>query len=138
MSVEFCDTNVFVYAHDLGAGEKRTRAVRLIEGMWERGNGAVCVQVLQELYVTLTRTLAPPVQPAEARAIVADLASWTVFAPDGPAALAAIDASARWQLSFWDAMVITAAQQAGAETLWSEDLGQGQRFGGLTVRNPFA
>ncbi len=138
MSVEFCDTNVLVYAHDLGAGEKRARAVHLIDGLWERGNGALSVQVLQELYVTLTRKLAPPIQPAEARAIIADLTNWTVVAPDSAAVLAAIDASARWQVSFWDAMVITAAQQAGAETIWSEDLSHDQRFGNLTVRNPFA
>ena len=85
MSVEFCDTNVFVYAYDLSAGKKRTQAIALIDALWEGGTGAVSVQVLQELYVTLTRKLTPRMAPDEARSIVADLATWTAIAPDGAA-----------------------------------------------------
>ncbi len=41
------------------------------------------------------------------------------------------------KLSFWDSLIITIAQKAGAETLYSEDMQHGQKFGGLTIINPF-
>jgi uncharacterized LabA/DUF88 family protein len=48
-----------------------------------------------------------------------------------------IDATTTWQIAFWDAMLVTAARKAGAAVLWSEDLNDGQAFGGTVVRNPF-
>ena len=138
MSVEFCDTNVIVYAYDSTAGAKHDRAQALLERLWLDGKGALSVQVLQELFVTLTRKVARPVDPGEARAIVADLATWSLVQPAASDVLAAIDATIRWQLPFWDAMILTAAQRAGAAVLWSEDFSDGQRFDAVTVRNPFA
>ena len=41
-------------------------------------------------------------------------------------------------LSFWDALIVAAAQKAGAATIWTEDLKPGQRFGGVLIENPFA
>ena len=137
MSVEFCDTNIVVYAFDTSAGDKHARAKRLLERLWLDGVGALSVQVLQELFVTLTRKIARPVEPPVARGIVADLATWHVVQPTAADVLAAIDASVRWQLSFWDAMIVTAAQRAGAAVVWSEDLNSAQAFDTVTIRNPF-
>lgn len=136
-SAEFCDTNVFVYAHDVEAGSKREQAQRLVARLALSGDGALSVQVLQEFFVTVTRKLRQPLHPNEAREIVSDLVSWRVFAPSAPDVLEAIDNAARWQLSFWDAMLVTAANRAGATVLWSEDLSDGQAYGVTTVRNPF-
>jgi predicted nucleic acid-binding protein len=58
--------------------------------------------------------------------------------PGAADVLDAIDNSLRWRLSFWDAMLVTAANKTGASVLWSEDLNPGQRYGGVTVQNPFA
>jgi predicted nucleic acid-binding protein len=137
MTVEFCDTNVFVYAYDTTAGTKRPAAKRLLERLWESGEGAVSVQVLQELYVTLTRKSAPPLAPADARAVVEDLATWRVVEPSRRDVSEAIDGAQRWRTSFWDAMILTAAIKAGAAVVWSEDLNDGQSYDGTTVRNPF-
>jgi predicted nucleic acid-binding protein len=52
--------------------------------------------------------------------------------------LAAIDATVNWNVSFWDAMILVAAQRSGAALLWSEDLHAGQTFDTVTLRNPFA
>jgi predicted nucleic acid-binding protein len=109
----------------------------LLERLWTDGTGVVSVQVLQELYVTLTRKIARPLDAATVRGIVADLAAWHIVRPTELDVLAAIDASVRWQLSFWDAMILTTAQIAGATTLWSEDLSAEQTFDGLNVKNPF-
>lgn len=137
MSVEFCDSNVVVYAYDAKAGAKREEAHRLLERLRATGQGAVSVQVLQEVFVTLTRKLAQRLAPGEARDVVAALATWQVVAPTHRDVLAAIDRSLLWRVSFWDAMVLTAAIKAGASVLWSEDLNHGQSYEGTVVRNPF-
>jgi predicted nucleic acid-binding protein len=136
MSAEFCDTNILVYAYDTSAGAKRDRALALVERLWREDSGVLSIQVLQELFVTLTRKVAARIDTRTARRIVADLASWRVIEPHAVDVLAAIDATERWQISFWDAMIITAAERAGARVLWSEDLSHGQSYDGVTVRNP--
>jgi len=136
LSAEFCDTNIFVYAFDTTADVKHERARALLERLWLEGAGAVSVQVLQELFVTLTRKITRPIASATARSIVADLATWQVVEPTASDVLAAIDAMTRWQLSFWDAMIVIAAQSAGAGVVWSEDLNASQAFDGVTARNP--
>jgi predicted nucleic acid-binding protein len=138
MSVEFCDTNVVVYAFDTSAGDKHLRARQLMERLWLEGIGAVSVQVLQELFVTLTRKIPRPLSARNARTIVADLATWHVVVPTPSDVLAAIDATVNWNLSFWDAMILIAAQRSGATMVWSEDLNSGQVFDTVTLRNPFA
>src|ERR1051326_3596366 len=122
MNVEFCDTNIVVYAYDTTAGAKHQRAEQLLERLWTDGTGVVSIQVLQELFVTLTRKISRPLDARTARGIVSDLATWQVVRPLEADVLAAIDGTLRWQISFWDAMIVTAAQRAGASTVWSEDL----------------
>jgi predicted nucleic acid-binding protein len=66
------------------------------------------------------------------------MSTWQVIEPGRSDVLSAIDAAARWQVSFWDAMILTAAIRAGAATVWSEDLNDGQVYDGVVVRNPFS
>ena len=103
--IEFCDTNIFVYAYDISAGEKRRMAKDLLERVWTSSTGALSVQVLQELFVSLTRKASPPLQAPAARQIVEDLTAWKVVEPSGRDVLEAIDTCLRWGLSFWDAML---------------------------------
>ncbi len=135
MSVEFCDTNIIVYARDTSAGEKRIRAEALLDRLWASGDGAISVQVLQELFTTLTRKLSVPL--SEARAIISRYNGWQVFEPTRREVLEAIDYAGRWTISFWDAMILVAAHKVGASILWTEDLNDGQDFNGTVVRNPF-
>ncbi len=137
MSVEFCDTNVVVYAYDSTAGTKREEARALLQRLWQSGEGAVSVQILQELFVTLTRKVTPALGIGDARRIITDIATWQVFAPTAHDVIDAIDAAARWRISFWDAMLLVSAQAVGASVVWSEDLNAGQAFNGVLVQNPF-
>lgn len=137
MSGEFCDTNIIVYAYDLSAGAKRQQARSLLDRLWESGEGVVSVQVLQELFVSLTRKVPQPLAILDARATVADIASWRVVVPGAEDVLRAIDAATRWQVSFWDAMILTAAKKADISLVWSEDLNDGELYDGIVVRNPF-
>jgi len=136
-SAEFCDTNLIVYAYDVTAGLKHEAAGELLARLWESGNGVISVQVLQELFVTLTRKIPQPLPLLRARGIVADMATWRVIEPGSRDVLAAVDGIERWHVSFWDAMILTTAILAGARTVWSEDLSDGQAYDGAIVRNPF-
>jgi predicted nucleic acid-binding protein len=138
-NAEFCDTNVLAYAFGPSRDPRHPVAERLVRDLALADGGAASEQVLQELYVVLTRKLRPPRSASEARAVIDGLVNnWTIFAPDSGDVLDAIDNSTRWQVSFWDAMLLTAANKLGAGVLWSEDLNDGQTYGQTTVRNPFA
>ncbi len=138
MSVEFCDTNILVYAYDSLAGAKQDRAQDLTRRLWETGSGTLSSQVLQEFYVALRGKLRDRIDALSAAQLVAEYSRWHVVEPGKGHVLRAIDASQRWQISSWDAMILTAAQHAGATTLWTEDLSHGQDYGGVVVRDPFA
>lgn len=133
----FVDTNVLVYAYDRAAGEKHERARSLIRSLWETGTGAVSVQVLQELYVNIRRKARHPVSAEKARALIEDYLAWNPVINDGALMMAALGVEKRYRLSFWDAMIVAAAQTAGVETLYSEDFNDGQAFGPVRVVNPF-
>lgn len=134
----FVDTNIVVYAHDLTASEKRTRAREVMTDLWETDDGCLSVQVLQETFVTLTGKVPRPLDIEAAATVVADLGRWTVHSPDPDDVLAAIEIQQRNQLSFWDSMIVRSAGRLGCEVVYSEDLNPGERYAGLTVHNPFA
>ncbi|HPA95696.1 MAG: PIN domain-containing protein [Acidobacteria bacterium] len=133
----FVDTNVLVYAHDRGAGEKNARARELVKRLWRERIGVVSTQVLQELYVNVRRKASAPISAPEARALVEDYLAWPLVVNDGATILQAVAIEERFGLSFWDALVVASAQEAGVEVLWSEDLNDGQAYGSVVVRNPF-
>jgi predicted nucleic acid-binding protein len=131
------DTNLLVYAEDRDAGEKHTLAVELLRALWERGDGVVSIQVLQEFFITVTRKVRRPLKPDVAARIVGQYLTWRTVENDGALLLAAIERMSVHRLSFWDALVVEAAVRAGCDLLFSEDLSHGQRFGKLRVVNPF-
>lgn len=135
---QFVDTKVLVYAHDRSAGEKRERARALLTDLWRSGDGCLSVQVLQEFYVAVTRRLAAPLSRGTARRVVYMLSSWTVHTPHPADVVQAIAIQERYDISFWDAMVVRSAAVLGCSVLWSEDLNAGQTYAGVEVRNPFA
>jgi predicted nucleic acid-binding protein len=132
----FVDTNVLMYAHDTSAGGKHERAKAIVEELWRNRSGVVSTQVLQELAVNLRRKSGHPLDAKATREIVADYLTWQVIVNNGESILEAIDLEARYQISFWDAMVVQAAQASGAEVLYSEDLSTGQMYGSVRVINP--
>jgi predicted nucleic acid-binding protein len=109
----------------------------LLRSLWQSRWGCLSVQVLQEFYVTVTQKVASPYASREAAEIIAELSVWRVHAPAAADVMAAIDLQGRYQLSFWDAMIAHSASALGCETLWTEDLSDGQEINQTTVRNPF-
>jgi len=132
----FVDTNILMYAHDSAAGAKHTRARTLIEELWRNRSGVISTQILQELVVNLRRKTAQPLSVKATRDIVADYLSWHVVVNSGESILEALELEDRYQISFWDALVIQAARASGAAVLYSEDLSDGQMYGSVRVVNP--
>jgi predicted nucleic acid-binding protein len=132
----FVDTNILMYAHDASAGSKHERAKALVEELWRDRTGVVSTQVLQELSVNLRKKVRRPLDGKATRDIVADYLTWQVIVNSGESILEAIDLESRYQISFWDALVVQAAQASGAETLYSEDLSDGQTYGSVRAINP--
>jgi predicted nucleic acid-binding protein len=135
---QFIDTNVLVYAHDISAGIKHTRARRLLQTLWKGKRGCMSIQVLQEFYANITRKVAAPLSAAETARVIQELAVWKIHTPEVNDILEAIRVQQRNQLSFWDAMIVWSAARLGCAVLWSEDLNHGQTYEGVRVQNPFA
>jgi len=133
----FVDTNVFVYAVDSTAGVKRDRARTVVSDLWQSGSGCLSVQVLQEFFVIVTRKIPHPLDGRTAATAVEDFAQWRTHAPNAGDVIAAIDLHQRDAISFWDAMIVQSAATLGCGVLYSEDLHDGQRYGGVLVVNPF-
>ena len=134
---QFVDTNVLIYAHDISAGEKRIRAKELMLDLWQSGEGCLSIQVLQEFYVNVTQKATRPLPSEAAAQIVADLSVWEVHRPRTEDVLDAIHIQKRYQISFWDSMILVSALQLGCHVLWSEDLNPGQVYEKVEVQSPF-
>ena len=133
----FVDTNVLVYRSDASDPVKQARAESWYAFLWRSRAGRLSFQVLLELYSTLTRKMKPGVDAREAREIVRELTAWKPI-QIGPAVVErAWFLEERHALSWWDAMIVAAAQGCGCSVLLTEDLQHGQVFDAVRVVNPF-
>ena len=137
MSVEprFLDTNVLVYLFDSDAPEKQSRAREVLRE--ERDRLVVSVQVLGEFYVTVTRKLAVPLTVEAAARAVDALCELQVQALHPDLVRSAVRRSRLSRLSYWDALMVETALDAGAGVLLTEDLQDGQVIDSLRIVNPF-
>ncbi len=131
----FFDTNVLIYADDKAAPAKQRRALDLLSEHRRAGTGVVSMQILQEYFVTVTRKLG--VDARVARRKVELLAEFDVAAPDIADILAAIDLHRLHGFSFWDALILRAAKQAGCGVLFTEGMQEAREMDGVRVVNPF-
>jgi predicted nucleic acid-binding protein len=132
----FVDTNILIYAHNTDAGAKHERARALVGELWRTRSGVLSTQILQELAVNLRRKTGQPLGAKATRDIITDYLSWHVVVNDSVSTLEALEVQERYQISFWDALVIQAARTSGAEVLYSEDLSDGQFYDSVQVINP--
>lgn len=132
----FVDTNILLYAHDLSAGLKHERAGQLVERLWTSREGVLSTQVLQELCINLRRKIARPLPVEEIRRIIQDYLSWEIVINNSASVLQALEIELRYQTSFWDALILQAAESSGAAILYSEDLAARQKYGAVQVVNP--
>ncbi|HET8646081.1 MAG TPA: PIN domain-containing protein [Vicinamibacteria bacterium] len=134
--MRFVDTNVLLYALSTASAE-RAKAERARD-LLEAEDLALSVQVLQEFYVQATRPAkADRLSHEQAAVFVEALLRFPVQDTTVAVMTAAMETSRRFRISYWDAAVIEAARALGCSTLLSEDLGDGQDYGGVVVENPF-
>jgi predicted nucleic acid-binding protein len=134
----FFDTNILVYLFDTDSLDKRKKARALFQAHVGASNILLSTQVLQEFYVAATRKLARPLAVAAATDAVASFAELPLVQIDSKLILSSIHRSRNSQLSFWDALVVQAAIEGHAGTLYSEDMQDGLTSDGLKVVNPFS
>lgn len=133
----FVDTNVLVYRFDLEEPEKQRRCEQWLAHLWAAGEGRLSIQVLQELYTNLTRKLAHPMNPTEARTVVRALFAWDPVEVDRRVVEGAWLLEDRYSISWWDALIVSAAQTAGCRQLLTEDLSHDQELDGVRIVDPF-
>lgn len=133
----FVDTNVFLYARDAGEPARQPRAAAWLEFLWREQLGRTSVQVLSEYYVNVTRTLEPGLPPEDAWDDVKALFTWHPHPIDVALLERGREIEQRHRLSWWDSLVLGAAQLQGCALLLTEDLQDGGVYGGVTVRSPF-
>lgn len=133
----FVDSNVLIYAHDGDAGLKQKRAAERLDGLWDNGCGRLSTQVLQEFYTNVTRKIKRPLARSVAREVIRNYGIWVESAITPSTVVRASEISETWTISFWDSMILAAAEQDGADELLTEDLNHGQVIAGIRVVNPF-
>ena len=134
----FFDTNVLVYLFDANSPDKRNKARALFQRHTEAGDILLSTQVLQEFYVAVTRKLARPLDAAAASEAVSSFAELPMVQIYSALIVSAIHRSRNNLLSFWDALIVQAAIEGHASTLYSEDMQHGQMANGLRLVNPFS
>jgi predicted nucleic acid-binding protein len=134
----FLDTNIFVYSFDRNAPPKAAKAKQLIREALTSQKGVISYQVVQEFLNVALKRFTPPMAAAYAEQYLT-----TVFRPllSVHSSMALFSEAVRLQnrarLAWYDAVIVSAAQQAQCDVLFTEDLQHGQSFGTLRITNPF-
>jgi predicted nucleic acid-binding protein len=131
----FVDSNVFLYAMDEADPKKQQAARNWRAELWKNRLGRISFQVLNEFYVNAVRKR--PGAGDEARAEVRDLLAWNPLTTDAALVEQAWKIQDRYQLSYWDALIVAAAKASACGYLLTEDLQAGQKLDGIEVLNPF-
>ena len=133
----FVDTNILLYARDASEPAKQAVAAKRLEELWEQRSGRISVQVLNEYFVNVTRELNPGLTPDEAWDDVEALSVWDPLPMDMPLLQRGYAVQRRYGLSWWDSLIIAAAEAAECTTILSEDLAHGTQYFGIMVEDPF-
>lgn len=134
----FLDTNIFIYSISPGAPLKSQRAAGIVRDAIDSGKGIISYQVVQEFFSVAFRRFKPTMTPTEAEQVLAMTfrpllgvhSSYSLYAHG-------LDLTRRHSISWYDSLIIAAATESDCRILYTEDLQHGQKFGNLTVQNPF-
>jgi predicted nucleic acid-binding protein len=133
----FVDTNVLVYIRDTAQPAKKAVAAQWMDRLWSERSGRTSIQVLNELYATLTRKFRNQMRSDEAWDDVRALLAWNPQPINNELLIQAHQIERRYRISWWDSLIVAAAQLQDCDTLLTEDLQTGMIFDRVTVQNPF-
>lgn len=134
MSKVFIDTNILVYSLDRFDPTKQKKCRSLLKTLTDDFQGVISTQVMQEFYVTTVKKLGADPLLIKDILHAYERFETVIITPDS--IRDAIDCSIINRLSFWDALIVVAAESARCEKLWSEDLNDGQVIRGVQIENP--
>jgi predicted nucleic acid-binding protein len=137
-AIVFVDTNVLVYVRDAADPAKQAVAAEWMRRLWVEQRGRTSLQVLCEYYTTVTRKLTPGLKPEDAWDDVAALLAWEPAPMDGALLRCAYAVQNRYRLSWWDSMIVAAAQLQDCTLLLTEDLQHDLVCDTVKICNPFA
>lgn len=135
MSKIFIDTNILAYTVDNGDKSRQKQSREMMRYLDANHDGVISTQILQEFYVVTTKKLG--LDPVIAKKILQNFENLEIVQIDFPLIIEATELSVNSKISFWDALIISAAKSANCEFLWTEDLNPGQKFSSITIVNPF-
>jgi predicted nucleic acid-binding protein len=138
MHAVFVDSNVLIYSQDATDSGKRTQALDWLERLWQTRTGRISFQVLREVYVNVTRKVPTPLPIPRAQALVRLFLAWNPRPEDAEFFEVSWEIEARFKLTWWDSMIVAAAQLSECRFLLTEDLQEGMSLNELTVINPFS
>lgn len=131
----FLDTNVLAYIPDSRDPEKRRIAMSIIAAACDSPDFLVSAQVLNEFANVAMRKLGKTRDETleflgyfERIRTVPVLPGWTARA---------IEIMGRYGIQFFDALLVAAAEAHGCDTIYTEDLADGQTYCGVRAENPF-
>ena len=133
----FFDSNILIYAYDTRDPIKQNHAQALLLKATESQTAVLSAQVLGEFFVVVTRKIPQPMSSSEAAEVIAELGALEVMPLDFSLVQRAIATREKYGTSYWDSLIISAAESAGCVRIYSEDLNNGQRYHGIEVPNPF-
>ena len=138
---DFFDTNILIYTIDSSEPEKQSQARALLRSAVENGTGVLSAQVLGEFFTISTsespRHTREPISRAEAAQVIEQVSVLPVVPLDLLLVQRAISTCQRYQISYWDGLIIAAAERAGCTRIFSEDLNAGRLYHGIPLVNPF-
>ena len=135
MSKVFVDTNIFVYSIDQKEPEKRDKARAILKRLVEVHQPVISTQVIKEFYVVTSTKL--KADTFIVKNIIHNFRNFEIVNNDIELIEQAIDISTISRLSFWDSLIVAAAEKANCEFVFSEDLNPGQTYRGVLLVNPF-
>ena len=133
----FLDTNVLVYAYDTHEPAKQARAKSLLEEGIREGSSTISVQVLSEFFTVVTRHIPQPLSIDQAQGLLGTLSIMPVLEVDLAMVNRAVDTHKTYGISYWDALIVAAAERGRCSTILTEDLSDGQVYHDILVTNPF-
>jgi predicted nucleic acid-binding protein len=135
----FLDTNIFVYSFDASSPKKAAQAQKLIRNALETGGGIVSYQVVQEFFIVALRRFSKPMSSLDAQQYLSTTFRPLLAVHSSPALYGeALRIGARFELPWYDSLIVASAIEGECAVLYSEDFQDGQQIGSLTLSNPFA
>ena len=133
----FIDTNVLVYAYDTHEPRKQERAQTLLKTGIETESAVLSAQVLSEFFTVVTRRIPNPLSIQEAEEATDLVSILPVVEIDLLLVRRAIRIHKHYGITYWDSLIVAAAERSDCTQIFSEDFNPGQSYNGIVAVNPF-